>query len=475
MLPAKRGGQAVPSWFWIPIIFNSKSADPDQADATPRLLAVTPVVVPQAVMWKIKDNTTAWATVSLDAAGVPQKAILEPGAFDQLLPYVNAALKQWRFAPARKSGQPVATEFRVAFLFYLPMAPVPTKRTPPRIIPRSQVQPECPSALRGSGFNGYVLVGFMVDQEGKVRNPVVIRSNNPAFDGPAVEAVLKWRFEPGTVDGRKVNALMSVPFDFQLHDGGGWEAYTVDSLSRKAQQRMPEEIRYDVAPKLRGIVNPVFPYAPLRDDRKGRAIVLLVVSPAGEVAQTKVVEATLPEFGLALAAAAETFRFDPALKDGKPVQTVLKIEQDFSASAENRIVTSDDRSLLKREKEKPGSIIGAGKIDVPLKPLSRRPPVFPQALKGKVEKGEAMIELLVDDEGHVRLPRIVEASDPAFGYAAVQAAAQWLFEPPKSGGKPAVVRVIVPFSFETKPPVLGTAVGESAARGDTKPDPETTR
>ena len=277
------------------------------------------------------------------------------------------------------------------------------------------------------------------------------------------------------MDGEPVNTRMRVPISFEFDRGRGQEAYTVDSPGRKAKERMPEELVYDVNPKIRGIVNPVFPYAPLRDDKKGRAAVFLAIDPTGNVVQTKVVEATLPEFGLALAAAAETFLFDPALKNGNRVRAVLKIEQEFSSSAENRIITDDDLALLWIEKKKPESIIGAGKLDAPLKPLSRRSPVFPLALRGKVDRGEARIEVLIDEKGHPRLPRIAAASDPAFGYAAVQAAAQWLFEPPKSGGKPAVVRVIMPFVFEIKPSATGTPVGESAAQSEAGQNQETAR
>jgi TonB family protein len=475
LLPAKRGGQAVPSWFWMPIIFNPKSASPDQPEATPRLLAVTPVIVPPAMMRKIEGDGMIWGRVTIDAAGDPQKVILEPGVSDRLLPFVESALRQWRFAPARRGGQPIAADLRLAFLACPSMAPVPTTWKPPRVLPSSQKPPTYPFSMEKSGIEGQVLLAFVVDREGAVRDPVVVRSNNPAFDVPAVECVLKWKFEPSTVDNQPVNARMTVPIVFQFDNSRGREAYSVDSPSRKAKQQIPEKLRYDVNPKLRGIVNPVFPYAPLRNDQQGKAIVLLAVSPAGAVVQTKVVEATLPEFGLALAAAAETFEFDPALKDGHPIPAALRFEQEFGPHAENRIVTNDDLSLLKREKKKPESIINANKLDVPLKPLSRRPPVFPLALRGKVDKGEAVIELLVDEEGRVRLPRIVEASDPAFGYAAVQAVAQWLFTHPQSNGKVAVVRVRVPFSFELKPPAMGRAAGEPAAHGDAKQNPETTR
>jgi TonB family protein len=470
MLPAKRGGQAVAASFWIPIIFNPKSAAPGQPNATPRLVAVTPVIVPPAMMRRLEGNPAAWGTVSLDAAGVPQRVALDAGAPGKLLPYVEAALKQWKFEPARKGGQAVAADFRVAFLFYPPMAPVPTKETPPRV--KYQAEPDYPSAMRKSGIRGEVLLAFVVDKDGVVRNPVVVRSNNPAFNEPAIEAVLKWKFDPATVDGRALSTQMSVPIIFMMDNrfDDGREEFAVEPLGRKAQQQLPEDLRYDVAPKPRGVVIPVFPYRLLHDDQKGKATVLVAIDHAGNVVQTKIVETTLPEFGLALVAAAETFKFDPALKDGHPVPVAIQIDQEFVAYGDRTIVTDDDRSILRREKKKPESIVGADKLDAPLKPLSRRSPVFPLALRGNVARGKARIELLIDEEGHARLPRIVDASEPAFGYAAAQAVAQWLFEPPRSGGKPAVVRVIVPFEFEIKPPALGTAVGEPAARSDTKRD-----
>jgi TonB family protein len=466
MRPAQRGGQPVPAWFWVPIIFNPRAADADKPDATPRLLAVTPVIIPPAMILKLRDNTTAWGVVSLDPAGVPQKVVMEPGASDKLLPYIEAALKQWRFAPARKAGQPVAAEFRVAFLFFPPMSAVPTKHTPPQVL--KQEPPVYPSVMRSSGIKGEVLLAFVVNALGNVENPVVVRSNNTAFDEPAIEAVLKWKFKPATVDGQPVSTQMSVPIIFNFGDGSGREAAAVKSPGRKGQEQIPEQFRYDVAPQPRGVVQPVYPYALLHEDQRGRATAVFVVGPAGDVLQIKIIEATPPECGLALAAAVETFKFNPALKDGHPTQTAVSIEQKFDTSSSSGLVTDDDLSLLRQEKKKPESIAGVDKLDRPLKPLSRRAPVFPLAPGGKVDHGEAQVEFLIDKDGHVRLPRIAEASDPAFGYAAVQAVSQWLFEPPKAGGKAVVVRVIVPFRFESAPPVMGTAVGEPPAAGNAK-------
>ena len=103
-----------------------------------------------------------------------------------------------------------------------------------------------------------------------------------------------------------------------------------------------------------------------------------------------------------------------------------------------------------------------------MRPSLKESPAFPVALRGSVDRGAAKVEVLVDEEGYARLPRVVEASDPAFGYAAVQAVSHWTFSPPKAGGKPVVARLQLPFAFEAKPAVMGTAVGEPTGDQDAK-------
>jgi TonB family protein len=61
------------------------------------------------------------------------------------------------------------------------------------------------------------------------------------------------------------------------------------------------------------------------------------------------------------------------------------------------------------------------------------------------------VEILIDGDGVVCLPRIVSASDPAFGAAAAQAVFGWQFKPPTKAGQPVLTRVRIPFEFEDKP------------------------
>jgi TonB family protein len=224
---------------------------------------------------------------------------------------------------------------------------------------------------------------------------------------------------------------------------------------------MPPQYQYDTPPRPRGAVLPVYPYALLREKADGNATVALLVDTDGKVIEVVVVQATRPEFGQALAAAANAFVFDPALRDGQPTQTVMHMKQEFafSALAYNDLTMPDDtdRSLFHREVNDPATIITKPKaLDSPIKPLSCGKPKFPYLADAKINEGQAVIEFLINEDGHARLPRIASATDPAFGYAAVQAVSQWLFDPPTAGGKPAVVRVKIPVAFKREVSGAGT-------------------
>ena len=82
--------------------------------------------------------------------------------------------------------------------------------------PRAMVQnsPAYPDGLRREGIDGSVTVEFVVDPAGRVVKADAVRWSQREFVEPAVRAVLRWRFEPGTVGGRKVSFRMAVPIEF---------------------------------------------------------------------------------------------------------------------------------------------------------------------------------------------------------------------------------------------------------------------
>jgi TonB family protein len=68
-----------------------------------------------------------------------------------------------------------------------------------------------------NGIQGRVLVDFIIDKNGDVKNAKVVRSVDPLLDAEAlrvVNASPRWR--PGRVLGKKVDAEMTITIEFKL-------------------------------------------------------------------------------------------------------------------------------------------------------------------------------------------------------------------------------------------------------------------
>jgi TonB family protein len=438
--PAKRAGKPVNSQIHFSVVYNPASAGTAGPDASPRLLDAYAVVDPN---WRTVANDPSirqrvvWATVIVDDRGTATSV-------KDVAALLSDGVKAWRFAPARRGGRPVVEDVRMPFIVTEPE--LDRDSTPPKVI--KQPRPEYPISMRKSGLRGEVVVDFVVDIEGHVRRPFVARTLNPEFNAPAIEAVSAWVFDPGRRNGVPVYTHLEVPVYFALTstpDGGADPLVTTRS---GRDSSLPEDLRVDVEPKIRGLITPVYPYELLRGETRGSAEVNYVVDAQGDVTASRVTKASRPEFGLALQAAVERFEYDPALKDGRPNATALGFHQDFEGFGP--LVANADHRLMRLEEKHPERIVKMGDLDAPPKAIVMRSPIFPRSLAGRVSKGEALVEILVDEDGSPHLPRIVSASDPAFGYAAVQAVSMWRFDPLKSKGKGAVVRVRVPFVFKPK-------------------------
>src|SRR5690606_28571315 len=79
-----------------------------------------------------------------------------------------------------------------------------------------QSNPIYPFEMRRAGITGEVMVGFIVDARGDVREAYAIRSSQREFEAAAVQAVSKWKFRPGKKGGRNVNTRMQVPIVFSI-------------------------------------------------------------------------------------------------------------------------------------------------------------------------------------------------------------------------------------------------------------------
>lgn len=76
---------------------------------------------------------------------------------------------------------------------------------------------EYPDLAKRAGIQGRVIIQFVVDKNGEVKNPVVTRSLGGGCDEAALKALKNFaKFKPGVQGGRTVPVQVSLPFYFRL-------------------------------------------------------------------------------------------------------------------------------------------------------------------------------------------------------------------------------------------------------------------
>ncbi len=73
-----------------------------------------------------------------------------------------------------------------------------------------------PEMARQAGVNGRVFVQFIVDENGNVTNPVVLRGIGGGCDEEAMRVIKKAKFKPGKQRGKAVKVRYVIPIVFKL-------------------------------------------------------------------------------------------------------------------------------------------------------------------------------------------------------------------------------------------------------------------
>jgi len=83
---------------------------------------------------------------------------------------------------------------------------------------RIKQKPVYPFEMKRQAMTAEVLVEFVCDSNGDVRDAHVLKSDNIAFNAAAIDAISKWKFRPGKKGGHTVAARMQQPFVFSIED-----------------------------------------------------------------------------------------------------------------------------------------------------------------------------------------------------------------------------------------------------------------
>ncbi|MGA7234697.1 MAG: energy transducer TonB, partial [Bryobacteraceae bacterium] len=79
-----------------------------------------------------------------------------------------------------------------------------------------QEDPEFSDEARKAHFQGEVVVAIIVDANGRVVQPHLVKSLGMGLDEKAIEAALKWTFHPGTLNGKPVPTRATISMTFHL-------------------------------------------------------------------------------------------------------------------------------------------------------------------------------------------------------------------------------------------------------------------
>jgi TonB family protein len=144
------------------------------------------------------------------------------------------ALWQWEFRPGEQDGRPVPVRLQIPFDFKITLEQilemglkrrvfqeikdliVPASELPAWPRPLQFLLPRYPESLKGSGKYGKAVVALVIDKEGKVLNPTIVKTTYPEFILPALATAARLEFPPQVMANNvHIYVSMTIQFDFK--------------------------------------------------------------------------------------------------------------------------------------------------------------------------------------------------------------------------------------------------------------------
>jgi len=208
-----------------------------------------------------------------------------------------------------------------------------------------------PAIAMENGIEGTVHVKFIVDENGEIIDPKVLRSVDPVLDAEALrvfEDAPKWT--PGKQRGKNVKVEMAIPIKFVLQDGDGSKKpvdqetdsdIDIDVDTDTEQQvfyvveDMPEFQDYGKRSlnKFRDYIsqNLQYPTEALERGIDGTVHISFIIDESGNIANVKVVKSVDKSLDAeAIRVLSEAPKWKPGKQRGKPVKVSMSLPVKFA-------------------------------------------------------------------------------------------------------------------------------------------------
>ncbi len=169
--------------------------------------------------------------------------------------------------------------------------------------PINRVYPAYSEEAFVAKVQGTVVVGLVVQKDGRPTNIRALRPLGFGLDEKAIESVAQWRFKPGTKEGQPVSVNATIELTFRLPQ---WRTESFSALSRDVAMRP-------------SIVKNEFPPSPA-GPQKVFVSFLMDVSDQGVPENIHVEKSSDKQWENAALLAVSQWRFSPALRDNQPVR-----------------------------------------------------------------------------------------------------------------------------------------------------------
>lgn len=227
-------------WLFVAAVLTAASGFAAEKITPPVIIQTTEARFPLSLSLAPVFHGTAEVIINIDADGKLVDLLVSRYSRIEFAHEAENTLREWRYKPARRDGEPTGARFLVKFdfsargkvatltVFETLESRVNLARTdavtdvvcatrdldhPPT--PISTVAPHHPGQLPNADRDATVVVDYLIDETGRPRMPVVLEATRDGFAVEALEALDQWRFAPPTRDGRPVAVQVRQQFVFK--------------------------------------------------------------------------------------------------------------------------------------------------------------------------------------------------------------------------------------------------------------------
>jgi len=196
----------------------------------------------------------------------------------------------------------------------------------PVVIERVPV--EYPADAPGSAVEGITVMKLVVTEEGATTDIQVISSHGDAYDQAAVDALRRCKFDPATVNGKPVPIHIFARVRF-FADKRETYPRILSHYGLGVGQGAFSSNKFDKPPVATYIAPAVFSEKARKAKYQGVVLVSTVIDEQGNPTDIKVVKSVGMGLDEKAVESVNRSRFQPAIKDGKPVAAQITIAVNF--------------------------------------------------------------------------------------------------------------------------------------------------